>query len=99
LPVRLATSARAILPIVDVWAVHEALQGQDEGSLSAAELSLVAVGDLRAEVNNGGFDRYLRYSGANTAARALAACRSTTGLGELGVLLAGLTRVTPGPRG
>lgn len=73
---------------MDAWAVYEGLQAQDEGRLTASELSLVALGDLRAEVNSGGFDRYLRYSGANTAARALAVCRSTTGLEEVGVLLA-----------
>ena len=57
----------------DVWDVYNILLKRDRWSLSDAQRGLVAVCDLRQEVNSGGFDSYFRYWGGNSAPEALAA--------------------------
>jgi len=40
------------------WRVYEALDGADWTGLTDSEKMLVALGELRTEVNNGGFNQY-----------------------------------------
>lgn len=72
---------------MDGWSVYERLQDEERTELSDDASALMALGDLRQEVNSGGFDAYLRFWGADTAPRALAVCRSTAGLAALADVL------------
>jgi hypothetical protein len=56
----------------DVWDVYAQLSDRDPASLSDAQRRLVAVCDLRQEVNAGGFDNYFRTWGGNSAPHAIA---------------------------
>ncbi len=58
---------------VDVWDRYGQLSGQHPSTLNGAQRGLVAVCDLRQEVNAGGFDGYFRDWGGNSAEAALAA--------------------------
>lgn len=79
---------------MDCWSAYEQLQDRPRDGLSDAEMALVCLGDLRQEVNSGGFDSYLRYWGANTAPQAVATCRSVSELGALAeVLVEALDRI------
>lgn len=57
----------------DVWDIYNILSERDRSSLNDAQRALVAVCDLRQELNSGGFDSYCRYWGGNSAPEALAA--------------------------
>lgn len=57
----------------DVWDRYAQLADQEPAALTPAQRGLVAVCDLRQEVNAGGFDTYLRAWGGNSADVALAA--------------------------
>jgi hypothetical protein len=58
------------------WELYERLSGDEVAGLSPEQRRLVAVGSLRTEVNNGGFDQYFFNSAGDLAADALAGARS-----------------------
>lgn len=58
---------------VDPWAIYESLSAKDWPSLSGPARQLVALGELRTEVNNGGFHQYFFNSGGDLAREALQA--------------------------
>jgi len=57
----------------DVWDFYEQYTESDRSALSERERQVLAVCDLRQEVNSGGFDAYFRYWGGDTAPTAAAA--------------------------
>lgn len=58
---------------MDVWQRYEVYATpESRRPLSDEQRQLLAVCDLRQEVNSGGFDSYLRFWGADTASDALA---------------------------
>jgi len=58
---------------VDIWQLYGAYASpESRRPLSDEQRQLLAVCDLRQEVNSGGFDSYLRFWGADTASDALA---------------------------
>jgi Domain of unknown function (DUF4375) len=59
----------------DPWAVYERLTAKDQGRLTPAERRLLALGGLRAEVNNGGFHQYFFNSAGDLATDALDAAQ------------------------
>jgi hypothetical protein len=61
---------------VDAWGLYEAFVRRDWGTLSPAQRLLVAFGELRTEVNNGGFDQYFFNSAGDHATEALTAARA-----------------------
>ena len=58
---------------VDPWTIYESLSAKDWSSLSGPARQLVALGELRTEVNNGGFHQYFFNSGGDLAREALQA--------------------------
>jgi uncharacterized protein DUF4375 len=64
---------------VDVWDVYASLSGRDPSTLNDEQRRLVAVCDLRQEVNSGGFDSYFRYRGGNSALDAARSLQSLLG--------------------
>jgi hypothetical protein len=56
---------------LDPWAFYSSMQGADRSRLSSVQHSVLALCDLRQEVNSGGFDSYLRYRGGDSAPDAL----------------------------
>ena len=62
--------------VTDVWDLYGQLAEQDSSTLPPAQRVLIAVCDLRQEVNAGGFDNYFRAWGGNSADDALAALPS-----------------------
>ena len=65
--------------VTDVWDLYGELSNADPVSLSEAQRRVVAISDLRQEVNAGGFDTYLRAWGGNSAPVALAALPEVLG--------------------
>ena len=63
----------------DVWHYYEEHQNADRSLLTAFERGVLAVCDLRQEVNSGGFDSYFRYGGGDTARDALQALPDSLG--------------------
>jgi hypothetical protein len=59
--------------VTDVWDVYGQLADREPATLTPAQRGLVAVCDLRQEVNAGGFDNYFRAWGGNSADAALTA--------------------------
>lgn len=59
----------------DAWDAYEGLRERDPAALTRDEQLLVALGEVRQEVNSGGFDRYFRYSGGGQAPTAVDAAR------------------------
>ena len=55
----------------DPWAEYERLIAEDLAHLTSAERRLLALGGLRAEVNNGGFHQYFFNSAGNRVTDAL----------------------------
>jgi hypothetical protein len=53
--------------VMDGWNAYESLVGRDWDTLTDDERALVAVGTLREEVNNGGFDQYFFNSAGDLA--------------------------------
>lgn len=58
---------------VDAWEMYESLRDRDRAGLTELERNVAAICDFQQEVNSGGFDRYFRYSGGDSAPDALAA--------------------------
>jgi hypothetical protein len=63
----------------DVWQYYEEHQNADRAHLTAFERGVLAVCDLRQDVNSGGFDSYFRYGGGDTARDALRALPDSLG--------------------
>lgn len=80
----------------DVWDLYGELSEADPSSLSEAQRRVVAIGDLRQEVNAGGFDNYLRSWGGNSASVALAALPEVLGQ-DWAALLSEALRVVGSP--
>jgi hypothetical protein len=59
----------------DAWAMFDQLQHRDPASLSKDERLVLALGEIRSDVNSGGFDFYLRYPHRKNAP---AACEQRT---------------------
>src|SRR5215472_4022596 len=59
----------------DPWAVYQRLTAKDQGRLTPAERRLLALGGLRAEVNNGGFHQYFFNSAGDLVTDALDAAQ------------------------
>jgi hypothetical protein len=57
----------------DVWDLYAQLSDADPSTLTEEQRGLIAVCDLRQEVNAGGFENYFRAWGGNSAEEALAA--------------------------
>lgn len=58
---------------MDIWSLYETYPTHESRvGLTAEQRRILAVCDLRQEVNSGGFDSYLRYWGADSASEALA---------------------------
>jgi hypothetical protein len=62
-----------------VWDVYSALSELERSTLNNSQRALVAVCDLRQEVNSGGFESYFRYWGGNTAPDAVKALPTLLG--------------------
>lgn len=62
----------------DAWKRYESLSAMDRSSLHGAALQLVALGELRTQVNNGGFHQYFFNSSGDLAMEAL---QASTALG------------------
>lgn len=78
----------------DAWTIFAQLQHRDPASLTSDELLVLALGEIRTEVNSGGFDFYLRYpyrKNAPTASEAarLAGCPALAALIEEAIALIG----------
>src|SRR5215469_7686844 len=59
----------------DAWAMFDQLQRGDPASLTRDERLVLAFGEIRTEVNHGGFDCYLRYPYGKNAPIAVEAAR------------------------
>jgi hypothetical protein len=66
-----ATPTVGVMPDVDIWDIYNRVGQLDRAAMNAAKRGILAVCDLRSEVNSGGFDSYFRYWGGNTAPDAL----------------------------
>jgi hypothetical protein len=58
---------------VGVWDFYESLSAETRDGLTVQQRAVAAICDLRQEVNSGGFDRYFRYWGGDSAPVALGA--------------------------
>jgi Domain of unknown function (DUF4375) len=63
----------------DVWDLYGQLTDRDPSTLTEAQRRLVAICDLRQEVDAGGFDNYFRTWGGNSAPDAIAALPALLG--------------------
>ena len=70
----------------DPWAEYEQISLADPAGLSAGHRGLLAIGSLRAELNNGGFDQYFFNSAGDLAPIALEAAEQA-GQAELASLI------------
>ena len=70
---------------VDLWAAFERVSHVDRTRLTQADKRLLALGGLRAEVNNGGFDQYFFNAAGDLVADAVEAAEAVgvTGLASL----------------
>ena len=71
---------------VDLWAAFERVSHVDRTRLTQADKRLLALGGLRAEVNNGGFDQYFFNSAGDLVADAVEAAEAV-GVTELASLI------------
>ena len=79
-----ASASASALPAVptlpvgtdDPWAEYQALAERERTDLDARQRALVAFGDLRAEVNDGGFAQYFANSAADQVQEALDAANT-----------------------
>ena len=79
------------------WAVYERLTGTPFEALPEGEQVLVALAEVRSEVNNGGFDQYFFNSAGDHALLAVSAARQA-GVEDLAKLLeAAIALLGPGP--
>src|SRR5215472_3294021 len=76
---------KVVMP-ADPWAEYERIALADPACLPAGHQRLLAVGRLRDEVNNGGFDQYFLNSAGDLAAIAAAAAEQA-GATELASLI------------
>lgn len=60
-------------PVHSVWEFHFEVADGERDRLMPMERQVLAICDLRQEVGSGGFDRYFRYSGGDTAPQAQSA--------------------------
>lgn len=60
----------------DPWESYERLVAADQKTLALPERLLVALGSLRTELNNGGFDQYFFNSSGDLVLTALEAARA-----------------------
>jgi hypothetical protein len=65
--------------MTDVWDLYAELTEKDLSSLTLPQRRIVALCDLRQEVNADGFDAYFRYWGGNSAQEALEALPTLLG--------------------
>jgi hypothetical protein len=72
--------------VTDPWSAWEAIAAADPVALSDAQRALFAIGWLRTEVNNGGFDQLFFNDAGDVVPEALAAARSA-GATELAALI------------
>jgi hypothetical protein len=63
------------MAVSDPWELYDRLQPREVAKLSIVERRLVAVGSLRSEVSNGGFDQYFFNSAGDLASDAVEAAR------------------------
>jgi hypothetical protein len=92
---RRATFPHRVHFVGDVWDLYGQLTEQDSSTLSPAQRGLVAVCDLRQEVNAGGFDNYFRAWGGNSANDALAALPDLLGQEWADLLRSAMTLLGP----
>jgi uncharacterized protein DUF4375 len=59
----------------DVWTIFKQLRRRDPPSLTRGERLVLVFGEIRTEVNHGGFDFYLRYPYGRNAPAAVEAAR------------------------
>ena len=71
LPPPATTAAPTSTPAADPWVEYEALAELDRDTLNARQRSLVALGELRAEVNDGGFAQYFAGEAGDHAGAAI----------------------------
>ena len=71
---------------MDPWETYERLAASEPSALSPAERSLVAIGGLRTEVNNGGFEQYFANSAGDLVDDAVQAA-STAGAPALATIV------------
>jgi Domain of unknown function (DUF4375) len=67
------------MPNIEAWDAYGALSELEQSTLNGSQRALLAVCDLRQEVNSGGFDAYFRYWGGNTAPDAVKALPTLLG--------------------
>jgi len=79
----------------DVWDRYGQLADQEPAALTPAQRWLVAVCDLRQDVNAGGFDTYFRAWGGNSADVALAALPDLLGQEWADLLQSAMTLLGP----
>lgn len=84
------------MPSEDAWTFYEELGDGDRSKLTRAQQAVLAICDLRQEVNSGGFDSYFRYWGGDTAQIALAALPDVLGPRWASVLLDAMETLGPG---
>jgi hypothetical protein len=70
----------------DAWDLYGELSDADPSYLSEAQRRVVAIGDLRQEVNAGGFDNYFRAWGGDSASVAVSALPEMLGQDWAGLL-------------
>jgi Domain of unknown function (DUF4375) len=78
----------------NAWTLFDQLQHRDPASLTRDERLVLALGEIRTEVNSGGFDFYLRYSHRENARIAVeaaqeAGCPALAALIEEAIALVG----------
>ena len=93
-PEDVASLTGSIMTSPDPWAMFDHLQHRDPASLTRSERLVLALGEIRNEINSGGFDFYLRYphrKNAPTACEAarLAGCPALAALIEEAIALMG----------
>lgn len=84
----------SVMTSPDAWAMVDRLQHREPASLTRDERLVLALGEVRADVNSGGFDFYLRYphrKNAPTASEAahLSGCPALAALIEEAIALVG----------
>ena len=85
----------------NAWTMFDQLQHRDPASLTRDERLVLAVGEIRTEVNSGGFDFYLRYPYRKNApiaveAARVAGCPALAALIEEAIALVGRDVLLPG---
>lgn len=79
----------------DAWSFYESLGVQRRSMLTVVQREVVAICDLRQEVNSGGFEVYFRYGGGNTAQDAVGALPAVLGQEWADLLSAAMSLLGP----